>query len=134
MATNKKPLGLTATAIYSGFSGLIYLPIGFLLLLASQAPEGGGLFTAVGVLMCVLGVFMLACVYGLWSLQAWGRVLALWLSGISILLGAVSIFPIWPDQQFSIANAVLQLVGIGIAILIMTYLSKFHVKALFDNQ
>jgi hypothetical protein len=133
MAATKKPFGVTATAIYAAFSGIIYLPIGFILLIVGQTPEGGGFFTAAGILLFVLGVFMLASVYGLWSLQEWGRTLSKWLAGISILLGVVAIFPIWPKQQFTISNAILQLVGIGIATLIIVYLSKPHVKALFEG-
>lgn len=132
MSTTKKPLGITATAIYSAFSGLIYLPVGLLLLIASQAPGSSSLYMAGGVFMCVLGVFMLAAVYGLWSLQEWGRALSLWLSGISAILGVISIFPIWPHQQFSVSNAVLQLVGIGICAIIVKYLSKQHIKSLFS--
>lgn len=134
MSTNKKPLGIIATAIYGGFSGLIYLPVGFLLLLVSQVPDSSILHTAGGIFMCVLGVFMLASVYGLWSLQEWGRVLSLWLSAISIVLGGISIFPIWPNQLFTLANAVLQIVGIGICALIITYLSRQHIKGLFDRD
>ncbi len=134
MSATKKPFGVTATAVYATFSGIIYLPIGFILLFVGQTPEGDGLFTAAGILLSVLGVFMLASVYGLWSLQEWGRTLSKWLAGISILLGIVAIFPIWPKQQFTISNTILQLVGIGVAALIIVYLSKPYVKALFEEQ
>ncbi len=131
MSTEKKPLGITATAVYSVFCGLIYLPVGLLLLVASQVPESSSLSLPFGICMCALGVFMLATVYGLWSLQEWGRTLSVWLSGISVILGVISIFPIWPQQQFTVSNAVLQLVGIGICVIIITYLSKQDIKSLF---
>lgn len=70
--TTTKPLGMTATAVYAAFSGLIYLSMGLLFLFASQASTSGILFTACGLMFCVLGMFMLAYVYGLWSLQEWG--------------------------------------------------------------
>jgi FtsH-binding integral membrane protein len=134
MGTNKKPLGITAATIYAALSGLIYFPVGLVLLLASQVPDSSSLYTAGGMLMCVLGVFMLASVYGLWSLQEWGRVLAIWLSGTSVVLGGISIFPIWPNQQFTVANAALQLVGIGISALIIAYLTRQPIKGLFDRD
>lgn len=134
MATTKKPLGITATAVYYAFCGIIYLPIGLILLFASALPKGGSLFALGGALLMVLGVFMLASVYGLWSLQEWGCKLTKWLSAIAVVLGIVAIFPIMPKQEFTIANTVLQLAGIGIAVLIMVYLSKPHIKALFEAQ
>jgi uncharacterized membrane protein (DUF2068 family) len=133
MASKNKPFGITATAVYAAFAGILYLPIGSVLLLAGNMPEGVALFTAAGILLLTLGVLMLASVYGLWSLQEWGRTLSKWLAGISILLGIASIFPIWPKQQFTISNTVLQLVGIGVAILIIVYLSKPHIKSLFNE-
>jgi hypothetical protein len=132
MSTTKKPFGITATAVYSAFWGVIDLPIGLLLLFASAFPKGTILFASLGTLAIVLGVFLLASVYGLWSLQEWGRKLTIWLYGISIILGIIAIFPVMPNQQFTIANLILQLAGIGIAILIMIYLSKPHIKALFE--
>lgn len=134
MATIKKPLGITATAVYAAFSGLLYLPIGLILLIAAQANDSKGLFIAGGLLLSALGIFMLASVYGLWSLQEWGRKLTLWLSAISIVLGVVAIFPIWPKQQFTMANTILQFFGIGICVLIITYLSKTPIKGLFENE
>jgi hypothetical protein len=140
MAVTKKPFGITATAVYAAFSGLVCLLAGLIFLIASQTPavsetpNGSAVFTAGGLFLCVLGVFFLASVYGLWSLQEWGRVLTLWLSGISIVLGFISIFPIWPEQQFTVSNTILQLVGIGIYILIITYLSKKHIKGLFNSE
>ena len=133
MAT-KKTLGITAIAVYAAFSGLICLPTGFIVLLAAQAPDSSGIFTAVGLLFSVMGVFSFASVYGLWSLQEWGRVLTLWLSGISIVLGFVAIFPIWPEQQFSVSNTILQLFGIGVCVLIMVYLLKPGIKSLFEHE
>ena len=81
----------------------------------------------------LLGVLMLASVYGLWSLQDWGRKLTVWLYGISILLGIIAIFPVMPKQHFTAANMIIQLAGIGIAALVVVYLSKLHIKALFES-
>lgn len=134
MTITKKPLGVTAIAVYHAFCGLVYLPLSLGLLVVGALPNGQSLFAAGGGLLMVLGVFMLASVYGLWSLQEWGRKLTSWLSVVDILLSAIAIFPIMPEQQFTVSNAILQLVGIGIAILIIAYLSENRIKALFDSQ
>jgi hypothetical protein len=129
---NKKTLGVTATAIYSAFSGLIILPIGLLLMFAGEAARGNTLFMLGGIFACFLGIFLLASVYGLWTLQEWGRQLTIWLFGFSILLGLISIFPLWPGQQFTIANTVLQLLGILICVLIIRYLTKERIRDIFN--
>jgi uncharacterized membrane protein (DUF2068 family) len=94
-------------------------------------PEGGELLTATGVVLCVFGVFMLVSVYGLWTLQAWGGSLAVWLAVVSILFGVIAIFPIFPSQEFTVANTVLQLIGIGVAVLVIRYLKSHRINALF---
>jgi DMSO reductase anchor subunit len=134
MSTTKKTLGVTSIAIYSAFGGIICLPVGLLLLFASALPKGTGtgLFLAIGLIITLLGVFFLASVYGLWSLQDWGRKLTMWLYGASILLGIIAIFPIMPKQQFTITNMILQLVGILIDVVIVMYLSKPVTKELFE--
>ena len=129
--TTKKPLGLVAIAVYCAFSGCILLLVGFLALFASQIPEGGGLFTAIGVLFSALGVFLLVAVYGLWSFQAWGKTLAIWLAIVSILLGILAILPILPDQKFTVGNTILQIIGIGVNLIIIRYLRQERVAALF---
>ena len=134
MAKKSKPFGIVATAIYAAFSGLILLPTGFVILLGSQIPALKGLlFTASGVLWSVMGVFALASTYGLWSLQEWGRKGMFWISVITIPLGIVAMFPIWPSQQVTMGNIVLQLVGIAISGLIASYLSRQRIRALFSN-
>ena len=135
MANKKKPFGIIAIAVYAAFSGVILLPSGLFLLLAGQTPGSTGLIlTLYGVLACVLGVVLFASIFGLSSLQEWGRQSMFWVSLISIPLGVVSIFPILPNQQFTTGNTVLQLVGIGISLLILHYLTRTHVKALFASD
>jgi uncharacterized membrane protein (DUF2068 family) len=134
VTTTKKPLGITATAVYYALSGIIYLPIGLILLFANALPKDGSIFVLGGSLLMVLGVFMLVSVYGLWSLQEWGRKLTKWLSVAAVMFGIVAIFPIMPKQEFTISHTIFQLVGIGIALLIIVYLSKPHIKALFEAQ
>lgn len=128
----KKTLGVTATAIYGSFSGLILLPIGLLLLIFSETKDGNLYFMLGGLLFSVLGIFLLASVYGLWTLQEWGRRLTIWLSVISIVLGLISVFPIWPNQNITLSNTLLQVIGIAICIVIIRYLSRDHIKVLFE--
>lgn len=135
MVSKAKPFGIIAIAVWAAFSGIIFLPTGFLLFIAGQADGSKGLFfTGVGILFSALGVVALACVYGLWSLQEWGRKTMLWYSLVSIPFGIISIFPIWPEQQMTTGNTVLQLVGIAINAVIVAYLSLPHVKVIFISH
>lgn len=109
-------------------------PLGLLLLVAGQVSGADGvLFTSVGILFCILGVALLAVTYGLWSLQELGRKVMFWLSGAFIPLGVVSIFPVWPGQEITMGNTVLQVVGIGVSGLIMFYVSRSRIKTLFES-
>ena len=130
--TTTKPFGVTATAIYSAFGGIISLPVSLLLVFSGSLPKGQGFLMGIGGLLMALGVLLLASVYGLWSLQEWGRKLTIWLYIISAVLGIIVIFPILPKHEFTIGNTILQLVGIGVDILIVSYLSKSHIKTLFN--
>jgi hypothetical protein len=130
----RKPFGVIATAVYAGFGGVIMFPLGLLLLVAGQVSGADGvLFTSVGILFCILGVALLAVTYGLWSLQELGRKVMFWLSGAFIPLGVVSIFPVWPGQEITMGNTVLQVVGIGVSGLIMFYVSRSRIKTLFES-
>lgn len=134
MTSKRKPFGLVATAVWAAFSGVVLLLSGFLLLLASQAPGVEALFLTVGgIVFCALGVVAFAAFYGLWSLQEWGRSVMFWFAAASIPLGVISIFPIWPGQEITTGNTVLQLAGIAIAVAIMSYLSRSGIKTLFSS-
>jgi len=135
VANKKKPFGLIAIAVYAAFSGVIFLPSGLFLIIAGQAPGSTGLiFTLYGILACILGVVLLAAIFGLVTFQEWGRQSMFWVSLVSIPLGVVSIFPILPNQQFTTGNTVLQLVGIGVSLLILNYLTRPHVRTLFRSN
>jgi uncharacterized membrane protein (DUF2068 family) len=135
MTDKKKSFGLVATVVYSVFSGIVCLPLGFIIVLAGQAPGLNGLlFTVVGLLIFVLGVVAIVGSYGLWSFQEWGRRTMLWLYVVYIPLGVVSIFPIWPKQQFTVGNLILQLVGLIAAGLIVFHLSRPATRTLFTPE
>jgi uncharacterized membrane protein (DUF2068 family) len=121
-----------ATAVYSAFGGIIILLAGLIMLFAGQVPDGNTFFTLGGIFSTAFGVLLLTAVYGLWSIQDWGRKLAFWLYAVSVPLGIASIFPIWPGQEVTTANTVLQLVGIAVDIVILAYLSKLSIKDLYS--
>src|SRR5437667_1413229 len=101
MVERTKPFGITLIAICSVLFGLICLPVGCTAAFVSQVP-GTSLFLSVaGMVVALFGVLLLAGAYGLWTLQEWGRSLTFWLCAISIPLGLISIFPVWPDQQMT---------------------------------
>lgn len=129
---NKKPTGITLIAIYSAFSGVLTLLGGAGMLLASSIPDLPVWITLLGLVATILGVFFLAAVYGLWTFQEWGRNILKWLYIISIPLGIASIFPIYPGSEMTIANTLLQLVGIVVAVLVIWYLSKQSIRALYE--
>ena len=68
MPAIKKPLGVTSIAIYSAFGGILGLLFGLFLVIVNSLPKGTSLNMALGALCTALGVFILASVYGLWSL------------------------------------------------------------------
>lgn len=134
MISKKKPLGLVATVVYTASTGMLCLLASLLFLLVGQTTGSSGLFISAGVFSCGFGVLALTSVYGLWSLQKWGKKLATGIFYAFIPLGIISIFPIWPKQEFTVANTVLQLIGIGISLLIIWYLSRPHICILFETE
>jgi len=107
--------------------------LGALMMFASAIPDMPVWITLVGIIIMVLGVCLLAAMYGLWSIQAWGLKVSKWLYVISIPLGLISIFPIYPDSEMTTANTIMQLIGISVAAFIIYYLSKPSVVALYQD-
>ncbi|NQY26728.1 MAG: hypothetical protein HRT92_06065 [Piscirickettsiaceae bacterium] len=128
-----KPVGIVLIAIYSALSGLLIFGLGALMMFASAIPDMPIWITLLGVIFMALGVFLLAAMYGLWSIQTWGLKASKWLYVISIPLGLISIFPIYPDSEMTTANTILQLLGICLAAFIIYYLSKPSVVALYQD-
>jgi uncharacterized membrane protein (DUF2068 family) len=128
-----KTAGIVLIAIYSALSGLLMFGFGALMMLTSAVPGMPIWITLLCVIFMALGVFLLAAMYGLWSVQTWGLKIAEWLYVISIPLGIISIFPIFPDSEMTTGNTVLQLFGIGLAAFIIYYLSKPNVVALYQD-
>lgn len=132
MSNRAKPLGITLIALYSALAAFMLVPVGCAASLVGQAPGIGGFVGILGYLFTLLGLVSCAVVYGLWTLQDWGRSLAYWLYLASIPLGLIAIFPPLAGAKVTAGNTVLQLVTIAIDLFIIVYLSKPNVIQLFS--
>jgi Predicted membrane protein (DUF2127) len=128
-----KPFGIALVAICSALFGLVCLPVGCTATFVSQVPGASLFFSFAGMVVALFGVLLLSAAYGLWTLQEWGRSLTFWLCAISIPLGLISIFPVWPGQQMTAGNTFVQLVGAAVNAAIVYYLMTPHVRALFGG-
>jgi hypothetical protein len=134
MSEKSKPLGVVLIALWSGLFGLASIPIGCTSAFVSGLPGAGPLFVLFGLAIMAMGVLLLASAYGLWTMQPWGCTLAWWIYLASIPLGVLAIFPIFPGQQMTGGNTVLQLIGIGIDLAVIAYLSDSELRALFRTN
>lgn len=133
MSAQSKPLGVTLIALYSGLFGLASFPIGCTGILVSGAPGAGAQFSIVSFLVTAVGILLLASAYGLWTIQPWGRSFSWWLYVISIPLGALSIFGVFPGQRMSEGNTIFQLVGMAVDCVIIWYLGNHDLVVLFER-
>lgn len=134
MSDRAKPLGITLIALYSALGALMLVPIGCTASLMGQTPGVSGFVGILGYLFTLVGLLSCAAVYGLWTLQEWGRSLAYWLYLASIPLGLIAIFPPLAGPKATVGNTVYQLVTIAIDLLILVYLSKHEVIELFSQS
>lgn len=128
----KKPLGITLITLYNAVFAVMFVPAGCVTTFAAGLPEAPQSIGVVGLLTLMYGVFLAASVYGLWTLQDWGRVVTIWLNIICLPLAALSIFGLIPYSTVSIGNTVLCLVGVALSIWIVLYLRNEEVQYLFD--
>jgi len=129
---NRKPIGIVLIAISNAIGGLLLALIGVLFMLAGGLPDIPAWIPLLGFILLFLRCLYLAATYGLWSLQTWGLNLTFWLYIIAIPLGIIFMFPIFPGQEMTVGNTIHQLVGIGLSILVIYYLSQPNVKSLFQ--
>ena len=127
----QRPLGIVLTALYSAASAVLSVVVSLLGFigagLVSQASAGWvGLL---GTAALILGIASAASAYGLWTRQSWAPRVTLYIYAVSIVLGVLALFY---DQ--SPGNIVVQLVGIAIAMLIVVYIRRPEVVALFSES
>lgn len=131
MAT-QRPSGVTILVILEVIGGLFELGIGALMfsaaaLLGDMMPEdvpglGGvltGLFSAIGIVLVIMGLIAFLIAYGLWTGQGWAWILCLIFSIIGIIIGILSL----PGG----------IIGLIIDIIILYYITRPHVKAFFGK-
>ncbi len=94
-----RPLGVAILAVLVGLFGLILVLSGLLALVGAVAISylgrgfvgyGGLPLFAVGAIVLILGVIVLASALGLWHLRMWALVLAVIISFIELLSYALS--------------------------------------------
>jgi len=79
-----------------------------------------------GSVVALFVILLIAIVYGLLKLKQWGHKLAKVVYSIAIVFGAIALIP-----DLAIENVIQQGISIAIAIWIIIYLRKEHIKALF---
>ncbi|MGF1689181.1 hypothetical protein L4C36_21345 [Photobacterium japonica] len=132
MSNKKKPTGITVIAVYSGFGGILSTMGGGGLLVLSSSMHGfPPWILAMAVVSVILGIGLLASVFGFLTLKRWGWSLTNGLYGLSIPMGAASIFPIFPGSEMTVGNTIMQCISIALAVFILVYIRKPHVKPLF---
>lgn len=108
------------------------IPGGCTASLAGQLPGAGNFVGVLGYLAILVGLVSCAVVYGLWTLQEWGRSLAYWLYLAFIPLGLLAIFPPFAGPTITAGNTVFQLVTITIDLFIIAYLAKSEIIRLYS--
>ena len=122
----KKPLGIVLIAVYSAFSGVLFLLFGAVTMFAAQVSAW---FSLLASALMVVGALLIASCYGLWTLQPWGLKTARAIYAVSIPLGFVAMLP---DR--TAGNIVLQLIGIGIDVWVLVYLAKSTTKSIYSAE
>jgi hypothetical protein len=143
----KRPMGVTFIMVYAGINSFLAMVSGLIILYLGLAIAGGagalleGLPGAAGIgnwlllfvgllgyLTLFYGVFGITAALGLWNLAEWGRKLVVVLYIISIPIYFLSL----TVQRLTFSTVFLMLVGIGISVVIILYLSSPGVKRFFQ--
>jgi uncharacterized membrane protein (DUF2068 family) len=117
-----RPTGITILAVLEVIGGLALL-LGGAGSLAGGAIIGSGGLAGLGAVLLILGLVSFAVAYGLWTGRGWAWTVALILSIISVIINGVSI-------AFGNYGSI---VGLIIALIIIYYLTRPHVKAFFGK-
>lgn len=154
LPTKGKPLGIVVIVILSVVSGMVEMGLGsvitiipeFMGLAITSRLMGAGFesgvdasvhiaslkIAGIGVALFASGVLTLAASYGLWSFIGWGRVLAIVLYSVGLLVGLILFFTSLDVAQTA-GSIALQLIGFGVTIWIQIYLFRPHIRNLFHG-
>jgi hypothetical protein len=137
----ERPTGVTILAVlyflgaaFLGICGLLFIVGGSMLSgLAQSGGPGSALFAAGGAVLggffLVLALLEVALGIGFIKLQNWARVVAIVLTGIAVLFGALGMFSMLTHVMvFALTT---RLITLAIQIWILVYLFKPHVKDAF---
>jgi len=124
-----KPIGIILIALYFAvINGLMGSAVSVyaLLFLSGELSTWVTILFLISLVLCLLSF----CVcYGLWLMADWGRKLAMAICAVSIPLNLVAIKI--PGQKITSGDAVLVAVSIALDLLIIWYLLRDDIKALF---
>ena len=126
-----RPLGIVLTAIYSAINGVLGVLIALLGFAGAGVVSGAaaGWVGLLGLAALALAVVFGAVAYGLWTRQSWAPNVTFYAYGASIALGVVAML-----YDRTAGNIVLQLVGMGIAIIVILYIQRPDVVARFLDR
>ncbi|ATX79956.1 hypothetical protein Ga0123461_1542 [Mariprofundus aestuarium] len=123
VTTDDKPRWLVVIAMYTAFGGVLCLVFGVPSILFDLFSLD---VVMVNWVVLAIGILTLVGAYGLWKLHKWGCYLTIAIYIVSILLSLLAM-----SLDGSVANLMLQLVGIFFALLILIYLFGKETRALF---
>ncbi len=118
-----KAFGLMLIASYCFLVGLGGAILGLSAAMGSKSP----IIVAMGICTIVLSLIYLVSAYGLLKVESWSTLLTTVALAISIPL---SFFYIWTNR--SLPNLILEMIGIGFAIVAIWYLQNDSVKRLYQ--
>ncbi len=123
-----RPLGIVLVALYSAFTAVLALLVAVLALgvAAMVGRESAGWISLLGLAVLALGIVLAAVAYGLWTRQPWAPQLTLYAYWASAGLGVVALL-----YDTSAGNMILQIVGIVLDLVIIRYIRKPEIIALY---
>jgi uncharacterized membrane protein (DUF2068 family) len=123
LSRGSRPTGITILAVLEILGGLALLA-GGALLIAVGAIAGSGLVSGAGGILIILGLLSFVVTYGLWTGKGWAWRIALILSIVGIVFGAVSIAE----------GLTGSIIGIIINLIVIYYLTRPYVRAYFGRS
>ena len=134
-----RPLGIVLVGIYDGFFGLLMLSAGLVGAMTGQViaelpvflipPDSPIVLILVSLAALVLGAFVLATAYGMWSLQTWGWRLQIVVCFTDILLNAHFLL-VNPSSAGSLFAVAALFIDSGI----LVYVSRSELRDWYADQ